>query len=349
MKQPHSIEIPEPRTMAERKRGHIEAVLSGRTQARIDAGFEVLRFEHCALPELDLDAINLSTCFLGKHLKLPFLISSMTGGQSGAERINACLAEAAQTLGIALGVGSQRIALAEGGFAGIDRSLRRRAPDIALYGNIGAAQLRRDYNSADLQRALEMIEADALIVHLNPLQEALQEAGDTCWSGLLGKLECLCAELPLPVIVKEVGFGISAPVAVRLASCGVAAVDVAGAGGTSWSAVEGAMSNDPKRAALAELFRDWGIPTATALREVRAALPALPIIGSGGIRNGLDAAKAIRLGADLVGQAGGLLHAAVSGTEAVLSHFAQLEATLRRVCFATGARDLAALKRVRLL
>lgn len=349
MNQGHSVQIPEQRPMAARKRGHIEAVLSGRTQSRVDAGFEALRFEPCALPELDLDAIDLSTCFLGKRLKLPFLISSMTGGQSGAERINATLAEAAQALGIALGVGSQRIALAEGGRAGIDHSLRRRAPDIALYGNIGAAQLRHDYSSADLQRVLEMIEADALIVHLNPMQEALQQGGDTCWSGLLCKLERLCAELPLPVIVKEVGFGISAAVALRLASCGVAAVDVAGAGGTSWSAVEGAMSEDPKRAALAELYRDWGIPTATALREVRAALPNLPLIGSGGIRNGLDAAKAIRLGADLVGQAGALLHAAVRGPEAVLAHFAQLEAALRLACFATGARDLAALKRVRLL
>ncbi len=336
--------------MAARKRDHIDAVLSGRAQARhIDAGFDALRFEPCALPELDLDAIDLSTRFLGKPLKLPFLISSMTGGQGGAERINAALAEAAQALGIALGVGSQRIALAEGGRAGIDRSLRQRAPDIALYGNIGAAQLQRDFGSADLQRVLAMIEADALIIHLNPLQEALQQAGDTDWSGLLGRIDALCRALPVPVIVKEVGFGISAPVARRLADCGVAAVDVAGAGGTSWSAVEGALSSDPRRAALAELFRDWGIPTATALREVRAALPTLPLIGSGGVRSGLDAAKAIRLGADLVGQAGALLQAAVDGPEAVLAHFAQLEAALRLTCFATGARDLAALKRVRLL
>jgi len=336
--------------MAERKRGHIDVVLSGRAQAHsVEAGFEALRFEHCALPELDLEAIDLSTQFLGKRLARPFLISSMTGGQAGAEQINTALAEAAQELGIALGVGSQRIALAEGGHRGIDASLRRRAPDIPLYGNIGAGQLRRDFGSAALLRAVEMIGADALIVHLNPLQEALQANGDTRWSGLLGQIERLCAELPVPVIVKEVGFGISAPVALRLVGCGVAAIDVAGAGGTSWSAVEGAMSADPRRAALAELYRDWGIPTATALREVRAALPALPLIGSGGIRSGLDAAKAIHLGADLVGQAGALLQAATQGVQAVLDHFAQLEDALRLACFATGSKDLAALRRVRLL
>ncbi|MCG6118587.1 MAG: type 2 isopentenyl-diphosphate Delta-isomerase [Aquimonas sp.] len=336
--------------MAARKRGHIEAVLSGRAQAcRVDAGFDAIRFEPCALPELDLETIDLSTRFLGKPLKLPFLISSMTGGQGGAERINAALAEAAQALGIALGVGSQRIALAEGGREGIDRSLRRRAPDIALYGNIGAAQLQRDFGSMELLRVLEMIEADALIVHLNPLQEALQQGGDVHWSGLLCKIERLCRTLPLPVIVKEVGFGISAGVALRLAGCGVAAIDVAGAGGTSWSAVEGVLSDDPRRAALAEVFRDWGMPTATALREVHAALPSMPLIGSGGIRSGLDAAKAIRLGADVVGQAGALLRAAVEGPDAVLAHFGQLESALRLTCFATGAGDLAALRRVRLL
>ena len=153
----------------------------------------------------------------------------------------------------------------------------------------------------------------------------------------------------MPVIVKEVGFGISAPVALRLAGCGVAAIDVAGAGGTSWSAVEGHMATDPQQAALAEIFRDWGLPTATALREVRAALPALPLIGSGGIRHGLDAAKALRLGASLVGQAGPLLRAAIEGVAPLMAHFAQLEQGLRLACFATGSVDLAALRRVRLL
>lgn len=334
---------------SKRKQGHIEAVLSGTVNARtVDAGFDRLRFEHCALPEVDLQDIDLSVRFLGKTLRRPFLISSMTGGHHDAASINAVLAEAAQTLGIALGVGSQRVALSGGGFQGTDRSLRRIAPDVALYGNVGASQLR-EFGLDHMQRAVDMIGADALIIHLNPLQEALQAKGDTRWSGLLSRLEQVCVHLPVPVIVKEVGFGISGAVATRLAACGVAAIDVAGAGGTSWSAVEGWMANDARLAEMAEMYRDWGIPTATSLRQIRAALPDLPLIGSGGIRHGLDTAKAIRLGAHLVGQAGPLLRAAIEGIEPLLAHFAALEQGLRLACFATGSADLAALRQASLL
>jgi isopentenyl-diphosphate delta-isomerase len=335
--------------LSTRKQDHIDAVLSGTVNARsVAAGFDQVRFEHCALPELDMQDIDLSVEFLGKRLRRPFLISSMTGGHPNAAGINAVLAEAAQTLGIALGVGSQRVALSGGGLHGTDRSLRAIAPDVALYGNVGAAQLR-EYGPDHMQRAVDMIGADALIIHLNPLQEALQANGDTRWSGLLSSLERVCVQLPVPVIVKEVGFGISAAVATRLVGCGVAAVDVAGAGGTSWSAVEGWRAKDSRRAELAEIYRDWGIPTATSLRQIRAALPELPLIGSGGIRHGLDAAKAIRLGAQLVGQAGPLLRAAIEGIEPLLAHFAALEQGLRLACFATGSADLAALRNAALL
>lgn len=334
---------------SKRKEGHIEAVLSGQVNAKsVDAGFDRVRFAHCALPELDLQDIDLSLEFLGKTLRRPFLISSMTGGHPNAAGINAVLAEAAQILGIALGVGSQRVALSGGGFQGTDRSLRRIAPDVALYGNVGAAQLR-EYGPEHMQRAVDMIGADALIIHLNPLQEALQANGDTRWSGLLSRLERVCLQLPVPVIVKEVGFGISAAVATRLVACGVSAIDVAGAGGTSWSAVEGWLANDSGRAELAEMYRDWGIPTATALRQIRAVLPDLPLIGSGGIRHGLDAAKALRLGAHVVGQAGPLLRAAIAGIEPLLAHFATLEQGLRLACFATGSGTLAALRDATLL
>jgi isopentenyl-diphosphate delta-isomerase len=335
--------------LSKRKEGHIQAVLSGKVNAKaVDAGFEQLRFEHCALPELDLQDVDLSVEFLGKTLRRPFLISSMTGGHPNAAGINAVLAEAAQTLGIALGVGSQRVALSGGGFDGTDHSLRRIAPDVALYGNVGAAQLR-EYGPDLMQRAVDMIGADALIIHLNPLQEALQADGNTCWSGLLSRLEQVCVHLPVPVIVKEVGFGISATVAKRLVGCGVSAIDVAGAGGTSWSAVEGWLANDSRRAEMAEMYRDWGIPTATSLRQIRAVLPDLPLIGSGGIRHGLDAAKALRLGAHLVGQAGPLLRAAIEGIEPLLSHFAALEQGLRLACFATGSGNLVALRKAALL
>lgn len=335
--------------IAQRKVGHIDAVLSGEVNARdVSAGFDAVRFEHCALPELDLADIDLSTTFLGRPLQRPFLISSMTGGHAHAAAINAVLADTAQALGIALGVGSQRAALAEGRLEGFDRGIRQRAPDVPLFANLGAAQLR-DFSVDTMRRAVAMIEADALIIHLNPLQEALQEGGDTGWRGLSAKLETLCRAIGAPVIVKEVGFGIAVPVARRLVDCGVSAIDVAGAGGTSWSAVEGRMAADPRRAALAELFRDWGIPTATALRDIHAALPGLPLIGSGGIRHGLDAAKALRLGATLVGQAGPLLRAAMDGLEPLLAHFAMLEQALRLACFATGSRDLAALRQAPLI
>ncbi|MFG1242129.1 type 2 isopentenyl-diphosphate Delta-isomerase [Xanthobacter versatilis] len=329
-----------------RKEDHIDIVLAGgRVASRLDAGFDRVRFVHCALPELDLDAIDLSTRFLGRPLKAPFLISAMTGGPARAESINAHLAEAAQALGIALGVGSQRIAIEDGSAGGLGADLRRRAPDIALFANLGAAQLLAAGGLDAARRAVEMIGADALVIHLNPLQEAIQQGGDRDWRGVLDRIGSLCASLSAPVVVKEVGFGLSGAVARRLADCGVAALDVAGAGGTNWALVEGERGTGRSRA-VATAFADWGIPTAQAVVEVRAACPDLPLIASGGVRHGVDAAKAIRLGADLVGQAAGTLKAAITSTEAVVDHFSQMTDQLRIACFATGAADLDALRRV---
>ncbi|MDI4656168.1 type 2 isopentenyl-diphosphate Delta-isomerase [Xanthobacter autotrophicus] len=329
-----------------RKDDHIDIVLAGgRVASRVDAGFDRVRFIHCALPELDLDAIDLTTGFLGRTLRAPFLISAMTGGPARAEAINAHLAEAAQALGIALGVGSQRIAIETGSAGGLGADLRRRAPDIALFANLGAAQLLAADGVDAARRAVEMIGADALVIHLNPLQEAIQPGGDRDWRGVLDRIAGLCAGLSVPVVVKEVGFGLSGALARRLADCGVAALDVAGAGGTNWALVEGERGSGRSRA-VAAAFADWGIPTAEAVVEARAACPNLPLIASGGVRHGVDAAKAIRLGADLVGQAAGTLKAAVTSTEAVVEHFAQMTDQLRIACFATGAADLAALRRV---
>ncbi|MFG1370883.1 type 2 isopentenyl-diphosphate Delta-isomerase [Xanthobacter oligotrophicus] len=329
-----------------RKEDHIDIVLAGgRVASRVDAGFDRLRFIHCALPELDLDAIDLGTRFLGRTLKAPFLISAMTGGPARAEAINAHLAEAAQALGIALGVGSQRIAIENGSASGLGADLRRRAPDIALFANLGAAQLLAAGGLDAARRAVEMIGADALVIHLNPLQEAIQQGGDRDWRGVLDRIASLCAGLPVPVVVKEVGFGLSGTMARRLADCGVAALDVAGAGGTNWALVEGERGTGRSRA-VAAAFADWGIPTTQAVVEARAACPNLPLIASGGVRHGVDAAKAIRLGADLVGQAAGTLKAAVTSTEAVVEHFSLMTDQLRIACFATGAADLAALRLV---
>jgi isopentenyl-diphosphate delta-isomerase len=327
-----------------RKRDHIDIVISGGARHSAPAGFDVIHFQHNALPEVDHAAIDLSTEFLGRRLRLPFLASSMTGGPDVAERINRAIAEAAQAMGFAMGVGSQRISLTTNDRHGLGPELRRIAPDVPLYGNLGAVQLVHGMGLEEARRAVDAIGADALILHLNPLQEALQEGGDRNWSGVEAAIERLARALRVPVIVKEVGSGISGDVARRLMNCGVAAIDVAGAGGTSWAAVEGSRAASAQDQALGEIFRDWGIPTARCLIDVRDACPDVPLIASGGIRHGLDAAKAIRLGASLVGQAASLLGPAMAGTEAVVSHVEGLAAALRIACLATGSRDLAALR-----
>ncbi|HYF23532.1 MAG TPA: type 2 isopentenyl-diphosphate Delta-isomerase [Caulobacteraceae bacterium] len=333
---------------ARRKDQHLDVVLAGLGAGSGTTGFEAVRFDHVALPELDCDAIDLSADFLRRRLRAPLLISSMTGGPSRAEAINARLAEAAQALGIALGVGSQRVAIESDGAGGLDRSLRRRAPDVPILANLGAAQLNLGYGPDEARRAVEMIEADALIVHLNPLQEAVQPEGDRNWAGITDRLAALVRDLPVPVIVKETGAGISGAVARRLADVGVAGIDVAGAGGTNWALVEGARASEADMK-LAAAFAGWGVPTARAITDVRAACPEVLLIGSGGVRDGVDAAKAIRLGADVVGQAAGVLNAALVSADAVVAHFETVIRQLRVACFCTGSKDLAALRMARLL
>lgn len=328
-----------------RKRDHISIVMSGAAQHSAPAGFDRIRFLHNALPEVDHDAISLATSFLGKPLRLPFLASSMTGGPDVAGGVNRAIAEAAQELGFAMGVGSQRIALTTSERSGLGPELRRLAPDVPVYANLGAVQLVSGMGLEDARRAVGQIGADALILHLNPLQEALQPGGDRNWRGVEAAIAGLARGLQVPIIAKEVGSGISGEAARRLVNCGVAAIDVAGAGGTSWAAVEGNRAAGPGGQNLGELFRDWGIPTAECLMSVREACPETPLIASGGIRHGLDAAKAIRLGAALAGQAAAILPAALEGTEAVIRHVGQFAAALRIACFATGSRDLAALSK----
>ena len=332
-----------------RKRDHLETVLSGRAMHTAAAGFDDIRFVHNALPEIDCDDIDLSTVFLGRRLTIPYLASSMTGGPQVSEHINRAIAEAAQELGFAFGVGSQRIALTTPDAAGLDLRLRDAAPDVPILANLGAVQLVSGMGVDDARRAVEQIGADALILHLNPLQEALQDGGDTAWRGVLQAIAAVTRGLSVPVIVKEVGHGLSVPVARRLAEAGAAVLDVAGAGGTSWAAVEGSRAAAPGGPALGEMFRDWGIPTARCLIDIHAALPDMPLIASGGIRHGLDGAKAIRLGAQLAGQAGALLPAAMTGTEAVIAHVQLFARALRIACLATGSGDLGALRQAPLL
>jgi isopentenyl-diphosphate Delta-isomerase len=330
--------------LTDRKNEHLDIVLGNGAVSQTRTGFDDIVFEHAALPELDLDEVDLATSFVGKRINAPLLVSSMTGGPARAAQINENLAVACQTLGLALAVGSQRVAIESGDLAGLGAELRRLAPKIPLLANFGAAQLNLGFGLDEARRAIEMIGADALIIHLNPLQEAVQPEGNRNWRGLLGRIEMLAGQLDAPLVVKEVGAGISAQLARRLVDAGVAVIDVAGAGGTSWAAVEAARSKTPQQAAIAKAFTDWGIPTARAIAQVRAACPETMIVGSGGIRDGLDAAKAIRLGADMVGQAAGVLQAATQSAEAVIEHMSVTIAQLRVACFCTGSKNLEALR-----
>ncbi len=328
-----------------RKADHIRINLEEDVQfPRLTSGFERYHIVHQALPELDLDAVTLRVTIFGKTLDAPLLISSMTGGTEEAAAINMRLAEAAQSRNIAMGLGSQRVAL-EHPEQAYSFQVRRVAPDILLFANLGAVQLNYGYTVEHCRRAVEMVEADALILHLNPLQEALQPDGNWDWSGLLRRIERVCRALEVPVIAKEVGWGISGDVARALVDAGVAAIDVAGAGGTSWSEVEYHRAPDARWRRLARAFADWGLPTALSLQWVRRAVgDAVPVFASGGIRTGIDAVKALGLGADLVGIASPFLRAAAQGTEAVIEEIDLLSAEMRIAMFAAGARDIPALR-----
>ena len=333
-----------------RKLDHVRIVLDEDVAAKgVITGFAAYRLPHEAVPELDLAEVDTSTTFLGKPMRAPLLVSSMTGGAHDVARINLALAEAAEALELAMGVGSQRSALRDDRLA-YTYQVRRVAPRIPLLANLGAVQLNYGYGVDECRRAVEMIEADALILHLNPLQEAVQPEGDVNWRGLLAKIEAVCAALPLPVIVKEVGWGISAEAARRLIEAGVQAIDVAGAGGTSWSQVEMHRAPSERLRRLAGAFADWGIPTAESLllaRGVREELgrPDVHLFASGGIRSGQDIAKCAALGADLVGLASPFLKRAVGGVEDVLEEMDILMTELRIAMFCSGACDLAALRR----
>lgn len=309
----------------------------------VSTGLEKYRFVHQALPETDLTLIDTSSTLFGKTLRVPLLVSSMTGGASEAERINRNLAAAAQATGIAMGLGSQRAAIADPSLARTYR-VRDLAPDILLFANLGAIQLNYGYGADECRRAVGMIQADALILHLNPIQEAVQEHGNTNWGGLLEKIEQLCRTLEIPIIVKEVGFGLSAQVARQLLDAGVSALDVAGAGGTSWAAVEAKRAPTPQLQALAELFWDWGIPTAESLVQVRRAAPQATLFASGGIRNGIEIAKCIALGASLVGLASPLLKLANVSSQSAIEGIQSLSTQLRVAMFGIGAKNLAALR-----
>lgn len=334
----------------QRKADHIRINLEEDVRfPNVTTGLERFRFVHEALPELDLAEVDTSITLFGKQLSAPVLVSSMTGGAPEAQRINRNLAEAVQARRLAMGLGSQRAGLEQDETAATFR-VRDVAPDALLFANLGAVQLNYGYGVDHCRRAVEMIEADALILHLNPLQEAVQPEGDVNWRGLLTKIEQVCRALSVPVIAKEVGWGISANTARRLIEAGIAAIDVAGAGGTSWSQVEMHRAPTEPLRRLAGAFADWGIPTVESLltvRQVCAELdkPKLPSFASGGIRSGQDIAKCVALGADLVGLASPFLRRAVESSTAVEEEMALLIAELRIAMFCSGAATLQQLRR----
>ena len=329
---------------AQRKAEHIRINLEENVAAKgVTAGWERYRLAHCALPELDLAAVELGTTFLGHSLSAPIVISSMTGGTEQAALINRRLARAAQTVGCAMGLGSIRAAIEDPALAE-SFSVREAAPDVMLLANLGAVQLNYGYGVKQCLRAVELVDAQALVLHLNALQEAVQDGGNTNFGGLLKRIENVCRQLPVPVIVKEVGWGILGDLARKLQEAGVAAVDVAGAGGTSWSEVERHRAPTEERALIAAAFADWGAPTADCVVSCRTQCPDLPLIASGGVRNGVDMAKALALGADLVGVAGPLLRAAAASDDGARVTLETLREELRIAMFAIGAGDTRVLR-----
>jgi isopentenyl-diphosphate delta-isomerase len=324
----------------ERKSDHLRINLEEDVRSGLSTGLERVHFIHEALPELALEDVNTSLTLFGKKLSAPILISSMTGGTEEAGEINLRLAETAQETGIAMGVGSQRAALEHPEQIPTYAVTRKAGPNILLFANLGAVQLNYGYGIDECRRAVDMLSADALILHLNPLQEAVQVGGDTNFAGLAGKINEICNKLEKPVIVKEVGWGISERTARMLLDCGVAAIDVSGAGGTSWSQVEMYRAPDEFTRKLAATFVDWGIPTVSSILNVKKSAPEMMIFASGGLKDGQDIAKCIALGATLGGMAGPFLKAAAISAEKAVEFIKLIQLQLQVTMFAAGVGQL---------
>lgn len=339
----------EKEVVARRKLDGLKIPLERDVQARSTSTLlECVHLVHNALPELDFSSVDPSTTFLNHRFGAPILIDAMTGGTPEAAKVNANLAAAAEKLNLGMVLGSQRAALLGGNLAETYSVARKEGPNIFLAANIGGAQLARGLSVEDVKNLIDIVKADALVVHLNPLQELIQPEGEPTYRGVLERIRELTKQLNLPVIVKEVGCGISKEVALKLQLANVAAINVAGAGGTSWAGIESyrAQGVDVAKAELGEAFWDWGIPTAAALIEVVKAV-RLPVIASGGIRTGLDAAKCIALGATLSGMAYPLLKAAVVSKEEVESTLSKIILHFKATMFLVGAQKVSELRNVR--
>lgn len=331
-----------------RKKEGIDIPLHKDVQAKTTTThLEDVKFVHNALPELDYDDIDASVKFLGHKFSAPIIIDSMTGGTPEATEINSRLGILAERYGFGMGLGSQRAGLQSPDLADTYSIARKNAPNAFLIANIGGAQLAKGLTVDDTRKILKMIGANALVIHLNPLQELIQPEGEPKYRGVLQKISTLVNSLDVPVMVKEVGSGISREVAIKLEQVGVSAINVAGTGGTSWAGVEKLRAEtlkDKVKIRLGEMFWDWGIPTAASLIEVKKAVSNMPLIASGGLRNGLEIAKCVALGADMCGMAYPFLRKAAESEENLFEFANMITAELKSTMFLVGAKNIKDLK-----
>ncbi len=333
----------------QRKTEHIDLCLQENVEGvNKTTGLEGISFIHNALPEINFNEISIESSFLNKNIKAPFLVSSMTGGSDLAANINHNLAKAAEDKGWAIGLGSTR-ALLESDAHKESFMIRKSAQTVPLIANLGAVQLNYGYGVEEVKQIIDATGADSLVLHLNSLQEVIQDGGDLNFAELLPKIEKICREIDQPIGIKEVGFGIDGHVAKKLKEVGIAYIDVAGAGGTSWSQVEKLRSKDPLKKAAAEAFNSWGLPTKDCIVSVKKHVEGVPIIASGGMKTGLDAAKAITIGADMVGYARQLLEAATESVDAVILEMDRIELELKIAMFGIGVKNIAELQNTRRL
>lgn len=331
-----------------RKKEHLELCLTDKVSFKTKTtGFENYEFKHYAITEVEIDKIKFDCKFFRSEIKYPFLISCMTGGTGKADNINSQLAVVAEELNIPIGVGSQRQALENERYVNSFKMVRKNAPNVPVLSNIGAAQVVQFKGIEPVQKIVDMIEADVLVIHINPLQELLQKEGEINFRGLLKSIGTICSKIHVPLIVKEVGAGISSEAAKKLLDVGVKGIDVAGAGGTSWAGVEILRNKENSK----NYFWDWGLPTSYCVKEVSKLKKKYKflLIGSGGINNGLDAAKALALGSDLVASARIILQALnKGGVDGTVVYIKNLFDEIRRIMFLTGSVSLKELRKNKL-
>ncbi len=317
-------------------------------ESNVDPGFSDIRLIHVSLPEINLNEVDVSTSFLNRRLRAPIMIEPITGGTLLAKGINSNLAEAAEDIGVALGVGSQRAALEDGQMIETYSIVRDKAPSVPILANIGCPQLLGEKAELYVKEAVKMLKADALVIHLNSLQEAVQPEGQTNFKGVVQKIREIVKKLNVPIIAKETGAGISREVAKRLKSAGVSMIDISGLGGTSWAAVEyyrAFRARNPQKARLGKKFWDWGIPTVASILEVKS-ISGMKVIASGGVRTGIDVAKSLAIGADyLAGMALPFLKPATKDSASVKNVLNNLIEELKTAMFLTGSPNIKFLKK----